>query len=100
MLKLGRTIPCRGCGQPIAMIKTEKGKTMPVNPEAVAFLPEEKGPEVFLTLEGKTERGKRVDESEPVAWHVGYVSHFATCGSAADFRRRKTKSERTRGETK
>ena len=83
---LSRTVPCRGCGQEIAFIKTAKGKTMPVNPEAVYFIPAG-GPNTYVMVDGSIQRGREPDTED---WgkpaQIGYISHFATCPAADSFR--------------
>ena len=49
--KLDRVTACRGCGKEIAFIKTEKGKTMPVDPEPV-WVKQEKGGKPFIQVDG------------------------------------------------
>ncbi len=93
--QLSRVTQCRGCGKDIAFIKTAGGKTMPVNPDSVYFIPAG-GPNTYVIADGTVQRGR-----EP-AWEdqgrettIGYVSHFATCPAADSFRK-KNKSERKR----
>ena len=92
---LGKVTQCRGCGKDIAFIKTVKGKSMPVDPESVYFIPGG-GPNTYVMIDGEIQRGRepRYDEDKAVT-AIGYRSHFATCSAAEDFRK-KTKSERTR----
>lgn len=100
MPQLSRTTRCRGCGAEIAFIKTEKGKSMPVDPEAVYFIPD-CGCSVFVMADGSTRRGRVADEEEkategvPGGPEIGYRSHFSSCPAADQFHR-KNKSERTR----
>ncbi len=91
MNKLSRTTTCRGCGAPIAFIKTVKGKSMPVNPDAVYFV--QGGEFNVVTLDGEVFRGRAPGPGEDAM--IGYVSHFATCPEANGFRKRQ-KSERTK----
>lgn len=86
---LRRTSACRGCGREIAFIKTVKGKTMPVNPDGVYFVPAG-GPNTYVTLDGKIERG-RDPEPGDTGTTIGYVSHFATCPAADSFKAKKGK---------
>jgi len=93
MNALGRTAPCRGCGKEIAFIKTEKGKSMPVNPQAVYFIPAG-GPNTYIMIDGKIQRGREPDwTDEGKVEQIGYISHFATCPAADSFRK-KRKGER------
>ena len=84
---LSRTTKCRGCGQEIAFIKTEKGKTMPVNPEAMYFIPGG-GPNTYVMMDGKIQRGREPGKTEKDRSWIGYISHFATCPERDRFRKR------------
>ena len=101
MTQLSRRTKCRGCGKEIAFIKTKAGKSMPVDPEAVYFI-RDCGC-LFVMPDGSTERGRLADFEEkaaigiPGGAEIGYISHFATCPAADQFRK-KNKSERTRKE--
>ena len=86
--KLTRTTPCRACGAEIAFIKTVKGKTMPVDPEAVSFTPAG-GPEAFVMLYGRVVRGVRRKNGSA----AGFVSHFATCPAADEMRKGRHKGK-------
>ena len=83
---LNRTSRCRGCGAEIAFIKTVKGKTMPVNPESVYFIPAG-GPNTYVLADGTVKRGREPGFSEK-GTEIGYISHFATCPEADSFRKR------------
>lgn len=96
--RLTRTTTCRGCGKLIAFIKTKNGKSIPVDPEPIRFLPEDDYNK-FVTMDGTVKRGKEYEGDELDAERYmmeGYRSHFATCPAADDFRRKKNKSERTK----
>lgn len=86
MPKLSRTAACRGCGAEIAFIKTVKGKTMPVDPEARFYIPEEDGQDVYVTADGRIARGREVDETHEGDIALGYISHWATCPESDRFR--------------
>lgn len=64
-----RAITCRGCGKPILFVTTSHGKKMPVDPEKVQVMV------------------KRKDEDVYYLARDAYVSHFATCEKADDFRK-------------
>lgn len=86
-MSLSRTTKCRGCGAEIAFIKTVKGKTMPVNPESVYFIPAG-GPNTYVMITGEVERGREpgwADQGIPT--QIGYISHFATCLERERFRK-------------
>ena len=84
-----RTMTCRGCGQEIAFIKTVKGKTMPVNPDGVYFMPAG-GPNTYVMSDGTVKRGRETDwaDRQQANFQVGYICHFATCKAADSFRKR------------
>ena len=84
---LGRTTKCRACQQEIAFIKTVKGKSMPVNPEPVYFVPAG-GPNTYVMITGEVERGREPAYADKDT-RIGYISHFATCPEADKFRKRK-----------
>ena len=54
--KLSRATKCRGCGREIAFIKTVNGKSIPVDPEPLEFIPEA-ADEKFVLMDGTVERG-------------------------------------------
>lgn len=84
-----RTTKCRACGAEIGFVKTVAGKTMPVDPEEIQFVPGE-GPEMFVTPDGLVLQGKR----DPHSKEIGYTSHFATCPEADKFRKPRKKDGR------
>ena len=87
MAGLGRTAKCRGCGAEIAFIKTVKGKTMPVNPESIYFIPAG-GPNTYVMIDGTVERGREPTwEDQGTPTQIGYISHFATCPERDKFRK-------------
>lgn len=90
---LRRTTTCRGCGKPIAFIKTINGKSIPVDPEPLEFIPEA-AYEKYVTEDGEVIRGGQAEDSRQNV-RTGYRSHFATCPCAEDFRK-KRKAERNR----
>lgn len=78
---------CRGCGAEIDWIKTRAGKNMPVDPEPV-FVAVDDGSDVFVTDEGEVIRGREVPTNDGSA-EVAFVSHWATCPLAGQFRRKR-----------
>lgn len=95
---LNRTAKCRGCGKKIAFIKTIGGKSIPVDPEPVKFIPSNDYPK-FIQVDGTVQTGIRVrgtdfnSESQGIM-KEGYVAHRTTCPAAEDFSRKRNKSER------
>ena len=94
--KLSRVTTCRGCGREIAFIKSVNGKSIPVDPEPLEFIPEA-AYEKFVLMDGTVERGQAVEKAGRNETRIGYRSHWSTCPNAEDFRRKKNKSERVRG---
>lgn len=88
--RLTKTTQCRACGAEIAFIKTERGKTMPVNPEAISFTPAG-GHDTFIMLDGRLMRGVMEKNGKL----FGFVSHFATCPAANEMRKGRHKGKRT-----
>lgn len=85
MSLLGRVTPCRGCGKEIAFIKTVKGKTTPVNPEPIYFIPAG-GPNTYVMIDGSIQRGREPERMDRDKAMIGYRSHFATCPARDQFR--------------
>lgn len=94
MVKDGVTY-CRYCGAYIRFIKTQRGKTMPVDAEPVPFVFDQNGPNFYLDPEGHLLRGTPPREGENEETETGFISHFATCPDA-DKARKPRKSERKR----
>ena len=84
-----RTTTCRGCGEQIAFIKTERGKFLPVNTGSVSFVPAG-GPNTYVMSDGTVKRGRETDwaDRQQANFEVGYICHFATCKAADSFRKR------------
>ena len=78
---------CRGCGAEIDWIRTRAGKNMPVDPEPV-FVAVNDGSDVFVTDEGEVIHGRKVPANDDSAG-VAFVSHWATCPVAGQFRRKR-----------
>ena len=79
--KLGKTTPCRGCGADIAFIRTTAGKSMPVDPFPISFVPEG-GPNTYVMMDGTVKRGREPKRDEDqVVTMIGYRSQIgrASC---------------------
>lgn len=91
------TTVCRGCGKPIIWIRTHGGKKMPIDIDAVPFIADRSGTEIFVRRDGSVTVGRRAEHQDNQA-EIGYTSHFATCPKADAFRkseeRRKKEMER------
>ena len=90
-----RTAPCRGCGAEIGFIKTVAGKTIPVNPEEVAYEQKAGGSLKIVTPNGEVLSAERPADPQK-ATGIGYISHFATCPASDSFRKPR-KSTRKKG---
>ena len=87
-----KTSFCRACGAEIGFIKTVAGKTIPVNPEEVAYEQKAGGSLKIVTPNGEVLSAERPADPQK-ATGIGYISHFATCPEADKFRKRR-KSDR------
>lgn len=77
---------CRTCGKPIKWIELKSGKKMPVDPDSFELWESEKGDTVVTSM------GEVI--SFDAVKHAGdarevYVSHFATCPQADNWRNKK-----------
>jgi hypothetical protein len=77
---------CKGCGSIIKFIKTTNGKFTPCNTNRIFFYEDKNGKERLVTKDGKVVTGVLCASDHPNAL-VGYLSHFATCPNAKQFRR-------------
>ena len=78
---------CKSCGAEIIWIKTASGKAMPCDAAPISFdlvLPGTKGALTLIEQDGRVAFGK----FNPGGDHIGYISHFATCPAAAEYRRK------------
>lgn len=85
-----KTTPCRKYGNPIGFIKTVAGKTIPVNPEEVAYEQKAGGSLKIVTPNGEVLSAERPADPQK-ATGIGYISHFATCPFSGSFRSRDKK---------
>lgn len=90
-----KTTLCRACGAEIGFIKTVAGKTIPVNPEEVAYEQKAGGSLKIVTPNGEVLSAERPADPQK-ATGIGYISHFATCPEADKFRKQR-KSDRKKG---
>lgn len=85
-----RTSLCRGCQKEITFIKTEKGKSMPVDPEPLHIV-QRAGGHPYIKPDGKFVygfiAGDGLDDPDTETIKA-YQSHFATCPKAGGFRRK------------
>ena len=76
---------CKGCGAQILFISK-----MPVNPEQVTYWRRAGAKGKVVTPNGEV-LSCDFEGGPQKATGVGYVTHFATCPKAADFRRRRSR---------
>lgn len=79
-----KIVRCKSCNAPMVFITTKKGKSMPCNAKLVRFDFEAGGPALLVTEDGEVVRG-RISKTGA---DEGYISHYATCPHANEFRRR------------
>lgn len=76
---------CKGCGRPIIWIETAGRKAMPCDPEEAVYWEQKDGPEMIVLRNGTVARGS-LDGAPGAETGIGYISHFATCPNAGQFR--------------
>ena len=78
---------CKGCGQVILWIKLKSGKAHPCNP-LPTYAEDPNGAETIVTMDGRIAKGKLTHILKPdnKVQYRGYISHFATCPKAGQFR--------------
>ena len=83
---MGNTTKCRSCGAEIKFIKLTNGKWNPVD-VGRRTIKRGEGNDVIVTDNGEVVRGTfcGMDDGGNCG---GYVSHFATCPNAGQFRKR------------
>lgn len=77
---------CRGCGKQILWIKTPAGKHMPCDPEVIFYTKDQKGDMTLVSKTGEVVRARRTTAESHDG--IGYVSHYATCPKADQFRKK------------
>ena len=78
---------CRACHKQIKFIKTTAGKWEPCDPEKHSIIKGDGGTMCLVTDAGEVVWGYPASR-ENGANCSGYISHFATCPCAEQFRRR------------
>lgn len=76
---------CKSCGADIIWIKTATS-SMPCDPQPCFYRLDKKGDASIVTQNGEVVKATLVDP--PKAFGIGYISHFATCPSVAQHRKR------------
>ena len=92
---------CKSCDAPIAWLKTENDKPIPVNPLKVFVRMRLEGDaadkkvtvvlatgRVITGTEVTEAEAKVIDEGGLVRTKTGFISHFATCPNSKEHRRR------------
>ncbi len=81
------TVKCRGCGAPVLWLKTESGKSMPVDPEKVMYWKVRGGKKRIVTPNGETVACELSGDLQD-ATGMGYVPHWSTCPKWKDFKKK------------
>lgn len=76
---------CKGCGAKIIWIETKSGNKMPCDPEPLSWDDVDEGT-LLVGEDGSVRRSVGINRDNDMAW---YVSHFATCSKADEFRSKK-----------
>ena len=71
---------CKGCGADIEWIPTAAGKSMPVDPLLIKVTDDTHGKLNLVMSNGNTVSRASIGTQ-------GYVSHWATCSKAKDFKK-------------
>jgi len=80
-------LKCRGCGEHMEFITSVKGHRIPVDPEPVQFDVGSVLDATYVSRSGVVfGKGSIVQNGDPL-----YISHFATCPKASDFRKKQNK---------
>ena len=84
---------CKFCGAPIVWLKTQNGRPMPCDADAVKYQENYKGKDVIVLSDGKVIKATVVNPNggglTPIIDGEGYISHFATCPHANEARAEK-----------
>ena len=90
---------CKGCGQAIFFVKMQgTGKAMPCDFTPVYYEDTERGTHTIITPDGRTSKGREaIVFSEEGSKRKGYLSHFATCPAAGQFRKKMEGKSEARG---
>lgn len=88
---------CKFCGAPIVWLKTQNGRAMPCDADAVKYQENYNGKDVIVLSDGKVIKATVVNPNggglAPIVDGEGYISHFATCTHADEARQpRRTES--------
>ena len=72
---------CRDCGRPILLVKTDRGKSLPVDREEVEFvIGDVAEPRRYVTRDGELMRGVPAAEKDLETDRItGWPCHFDTC---------------------
>lgn len=87
-----RVVKCKSCGASIVWIKTQKGKNMPCDADAVEYQENYKGKSTIVTEDGRVLKASIITPSggglAPIIDGKGYSPHWATCPYANNHRTR------------
>lgn len=74
---------CKSCGAEIIWVPTESGKMMPCDAKPISYREDDNGSLTLVTSDGRVIKAKADATSDT----FGYISHFATCPSANEWRK-------------
>jgi hypothetical protein len=87
-----RVVKCKSCGASIVWIKTQKGKNMPCDADAVEYQENYKSKATIVTEDGCVLKASIITPSggglAPIIDGKGYIPHWATCPFANNHRTR------------
>jgi len=79
---------CKGCGAEIIWIGTLGGKSIPCDPQPVAYWEKPKAKGKIVTKNGMVLSCEFSGDLNK-ATGIGYISHWSTCPKANDFKRKR-----------
>lgn len=78
---------CKSCNQEIRWIKLESGKMHPCEPKPITYRDCDNG-DKLITLDGGVIHVVHGIATAPIEESIGFVSHFANCPQADQWRRK------------
>ena len=95
------TTQCRACNREIMFIETALYKKIPVDAEPVWVRPDEKAAKSYVLPNGSIIKGEAVGDAfddETAELKLAYISHFATCPCADQFRKPRARKKERKAE--
>lgn len=82
-----RKSKCRGCGASIVFVESVAGKMIPCDPKLIPYWGVQGGRHKIVTPNGEVVSAELRGEIDK-ATGIGYISHFATCPAASQFKKK------------